>query len=99
MTAADVLRAARQRVELGWVQGMAARDARGFPCNTRSAKAVAWCMDGALCAVYDDLNDYVAASNTLVATVGSVAGFNDFRFRRKAEVLEAFDMAIWKVAR
>ncbi len=50
MTALEIVREARAKIERGWCKGRLAQNAEGMGCAPSSAEAAAWCLRGALCA-------------------------------------------------
>jgi hypothetical protein len=94
MTAAEVLRAARARVEQGWTRGGCAVDRNGDPVGATNDTAVCWCAFGAIMAT--DLGvagaDAVAAFGRVIS--GNIVAFNDDPSTTKEDVLAAFDKAI-----
>lgn len=53
MTPADILDRAADYVERGWCTDVLARDAKGDYCDPRDARAVRWCVSGALHAAHN----------------------------------------------
>ncbi len=51
MKTSEVLQAAKAKVESGWTQGTAARNAAGITCNAYDDDARSWCALGAIAAV------------------------------------------------
>lgn len=99
MTVADVLRAARKKIEQGWCQHVYAKDDKGLSVDLLSADtACQWCASGAIHLVGD--GNAIAkghAFRILKQTVGSIRSvprWNDDPHRTQAEVLAAFDKAI-----
>lgn len=97
MTPADVLRAARAKIERGWIQGWLFRDPDGHCSNFIyfQKRACAWCASGALMASSDAGSARERAYSFLYSVTGpSIPEWNDAEGRTQAEVLQAFDAAI-----
>jgi hypothetical protein len=94
-TVADILRAARGKIERpeNWTQEAFHRDRYGYWCL--SDDAVCWCAKGAMLAVrgrFWDL-DITDGLDALTAAAGCyITSFNDTHTH--AEVIDAFDRAI-----
>ncbi len=92
------LKAARAKVEAGWTQRAAARDAAGQAVGWSEPKACSYCSMGALWLVSDGSAD--RAELWLIWVLQrrnaghSVISFNDDRNRTKDDVLKLFDDAI-----
>lgn len=99
MTPADVLRAARKKIERpeAWVKGTAARTANGKPCMPKAGCAACWCPIGAISSL-DGEADVATLANALhfleKAVRLPIPSWNDKRERTHGEVLAAFDRAI-----
>lgn len=97
MTTAEVLRAARAKIERGWCQGAIARTSRGDAVFHDSPTARSWCVAGAIrCITINDPAARAAADAEVARAVGSsyIGDWNDERGRTKEQVLAAFDGAI-----
>ena len=98
MTTAEVLRAARAKIEQGWCQGESARGSRGTYIDPAASEAQEWCPLGALDYVcYRNAYSYYDGARTALAKAmrsASVSDWNDMLGRTKEEVLAAFDRAI-----
>lgn len=100
MKPAEILRAARAKIEQGWCQRCVARDSQGYRIYvgnmmeaSRNPAAVSWCAQGAVFAAGGDING--PELPILGQAVGSCIGiWNDRPRRTKEEVLAAFDRAI-----
>ena len=92
------LKAARAKVEAGWTQRAAARDASGQSVGWTEAKACSYCAMGALWAATE--GSAHSAELWLIRVLQSrnaghsVISFNDDRNRTKDDVLKLFDDAI-----
>lgn len=96
MASADILRAARARIEdpKNWTTHTTARNDLGEPCNAMADEAVCWCGYGALVAESRCINCYQLLSKAASdlfngASIGSV---NDKRGHEA--MLAVFDAAI-----
>jgi hypothetical protein len=103
MSAVDLLKSAKAKLEKGWCQGAGARDSDGCSVAMSGPNAVCWCLSGAMWATiaaspgeYGDKAED-AAWLALQRTVGiSIVDWNDAPFREKSEVLKVMDLAIEK---
>jgi hypothetical protein len=104
MNTKEVLIAARALIadREHWTQGTYARDNVGAPCGALSARAYAFCFDGAvMCSAGSAGNEsYIRSSNALAAAAKKLYGvthivLNDEGFHEKG--LNCFDLAISKV--
>lgn len=87
----DVLRLGRERIDIGWTQGVRARRAPGARCDPADSKAVAWC---ALGAVDSDERAVFALLAVIEPATSCLWWWNDVPERTRAEVLAVFDAAI-----
>lgn len=94
-TPADKLRKARGFIEQGWCQGNSALDERGNKVPALSAKAVKFCMWGALGRATRNEKDWIDIENYMRRATGitDMPEFNDSRKSVKP-ILKAFDKAI-----
>ena len=67
LTAAEILRRARDLVAFGWCQAADATDAAGHPVDPWSAHACHWSLLGALAAALDAPDPHAAETPTLIA--------------------------------
>jgi hypothetical protein len=92
---ADILRAARKRIEdpAHWTKGTFARDSDGFAVKVESPRAVCFCAIGAVYAAFGK-GDIVGARDYLDGAAGMrvVVDINDHGTH--ADVLALFDRAI-----
>jgi hypothetical protein len=99
-TTLDILTAARDRIASGWCQRHSALDADGKPAFPSSAKAVKFCVIGALAASHvlylDESVIKPLRESAGIPKDKSLFHWNDQPGRTQAEVLEAFDRAIVK---
>ena len=87
VTTVEVLRAARAKIEKGWVQYTYEHEADGAP--------IAWCAAGAISRQHLSVNESAGAYLLLRRVCGeTVSAWNDAPGRTKEEVLAAFDRAI-----
>ena len=97
-TIADVLRAARAKIERpeAWMKGNFARDKRKLATDSNALNAVCWDSAGAVYATPFNINMHILAILLLRKTLGvsSITAWNDASKRTHAEVLAAFDRAI-----
>jgi hypothetical protein len=93
-TVADILRAARAKIERpeNWTQKALARDADGGRADPFYEEATCWCASGALYAI--GCGFYFGAVFDALARAmdGDIPGFNDTH--PHAEVISKFDEAI-----
>jgi hypothetical protein len=97
----ETLKAARAKVEAGWTQRSAARDADGLQCGWADASACSFCAMGALWRVATKAHLSEATDILERALDGAGAGpgmsvisFNDSPYRLKEDVLKLYDVAI-----
>jgi len=97
----ELLKAARAKVEAGWTQGSAARDADGLKCGWSEGRACSFCAMGALWRVAGgaELPEATGILERALDGVGawpgmSVISFNDSPYRLKEDVLKLYDVAI-----
>jgi hypothetical protein len=82
------------KIEQGWTQGAAARDADGNQVGVHSPKAVCWCIAGATVASFLKQTDDLKLENNIRKVTGySSVTFNDAPGRTKEEVIEALKKA------
>ncbi|GAA0235791.1 hypothetical protein LNAOJCKE_0912 [Methylorubrum aminovorans] len=99
MASADILRAARARIEdpKNWTAGQFARTLEGHPVTARSKKAVCWCALGAVAAEADG-NDERLAALLLFKSSEALFGEEDISIVNDGcgheAVLKVFDAAI-----
>jgi hypothetical protein len=91
VTTVQVLRKARRLIKRGWCKGIMRR--------YRYGKVVGHCALGAIVDAIGSPygpkhNDAVGRFENVIRTNSSITTWNDSPFRRKAEVLAAFDRAI-----
>lgn len=79
-----------------WTQGVAARDAQGECVTSTSAKAVSWCLVGAISYLYDErdlsvihqTDEFRKIRKSFIAEYGkSVTDWNDAKNRTQEEVV------------
>jgi hypothetical protein len=105
--ASDFLRAMRQRIEQGWIQGGYAKTKDGWVCRPESELACAWCLSGAMLNVgtqHPGLLDAItylrqailssAFASPSASYGGEIIYFNDKKGRTKEEVLAKIEEAI-----
>jgi len=95
MTTAEILRAARAKIEQGRCQRYYAQDALGRKIMSVDPSAERFCALGAIHCVspYGDPRTNAKTALTKITKV-AIADFNDAPGRTQAEVLAAFDKAI-----
>ena len=98
----ELLRAVRAKIEQGWTQRAAARNADGGPVSGNSQDAVCWCMIGAAQAIAPNSDLQRGAIYTAIYDANKenrplqlgISDFNDARGRTKEQVLAVIDRAI-----
>jgi len=94
---ATLTEARRLIAEVGWTQGVYARDAYQNHELYESPRAVCFCAQGAIKRASGyDVDACVAAYRHLTHAIGGsyIPGWNDEKARTKEEVVAAFDRAI-----
>ena len=84
-----ILKDAIKLVEKGWCREAFALDKHGRNVQSRSPKAVQWCIQGALIAVKDTSNSYCLLVDRHYKMFGEFfMAFNDAPNRTQAEVIK-----------
>lgn len=92
----EILKAARTKIQQGWVQGPWAVDKDGWATSSTGEHACAWCSAGAVKAVskIKEFNEVMDLLNTYVWRWGHAAnmiGYNEAEGRTQEDVLKIFD--------
>ncbi len=99
----QVLTTAREYLERGWIQGVAARSITGEPCSHSDPNACRWCLTGAVSRAaftnkWQDCYPYLTAIISLLASSREdarwVCVWNDQPGRTQEEVIELVNRCI-----
>ncbi len=98
MTAIELLKQARIKIERGWTKGWFARDENGLRVHTDDPRASCFCLSGAMyikvCSSAELLRARILLKSVLPDGFSNIVQFNDNCNTTKENVLNLIDRAI-----